>query len=336
MLPLIRPPKVGRSLIILCVAVLISALGSALVAADSAAAGVMLSRIYHPHHTMVYDAEITTRVVVHSDTAALNSLIADIPRVITIRLRNTLTVEKVFRNGSADIRDRLDAFHLLTQGDGPAGEGRGTQQYANADLDRQVAGQVLTVSYDRSGDLLGFTGAQPMLQNLTSPTRDLVRLVLRALLSQFEGSGLYSGHPLRVADTWKSKTVTLFNAVLPASFQIERTFEYKGDTRYHGVKAATVDFHFADSLTPEADGRPSGSLLSLLNARGVSLIFIMTGGGSGSALVAINNGGILHKDATFQENLHASLKGVPGQATPASGPATVDVSTQNSIEITAE
>jgi hypothetical protein len=298
--------------------------------AHSAAGAINLTRTYHPDRTMVYDAEITTHILMRSDAPALDSLMADIPRVIRIRLKNTLTVEKVLPDGSADIRDRLDALQLLTQ---PKGEDGNAQSRIDADANQQITGQVLTVRYDHNGNLLGITGAEPMLQKLASPTRNVARLALRALFSQFGGNGLYPGHPLRLADTWRSKAVTSVDTVLPASFQIERTFQYKGNTRYHGVKAATVEFQFADSLTPATDGHNTGSLLSLLKARGVSLAFTMTGSGAGSALIALSNGRILQKYATFHENLHASLKGVPSTDSSGSGVATVDVSAQSSIEI---
>jgi hypothetical protein len=305
-----------------------------ILAAHSAEA-INLTRTYRPERTMVYDTEITMRILTRSDAPALTSLMGEIPRVIRIRLKSTLTVERVFPNGSAEIRDRLDELQFLTQ---PKREDDSRQALGDADIDHLAAGagQVLTVLYDRDGHLLSITGAQPMLQELASPTRNVLRLALRAFLSQFGGEGLYPDHPLRVADTWKSKSVTSVDAVLPASFQIERTFRYRGNSRYHDVKAAAVDFQFTDSLTPAKDSRNTGSLLSLLNARGVSLLFAMTGAGKGSALVALSNGRILQKYSTFQENLHASLKGVPGQAIPASGPATVDVITENSIQITAE
>ena len=294
---------------------------------------IHLTRTYRPDHVMVYDAEITAHILMRSDAPALDSLMAAVPRFIRIRLKNTLTVERVLPDGSAAIRDRLDGLQLLTQ---PKGEAGSTQAGVDADVNQQITGQVLTVRYDHNGDLLGITGAQPMLQRLASPTRNVVRLALRALLSQFGGNGLYPGHALHLADTWRSKAVTSVDAVLPASFQIERTFQYKGTTRYHGVKAATVDFQFADSLTPAADGHNSDSLLSLLKARRVSLAFAMTGGGAGSALVALRNGMILQKYSTFHENLHASLKGVPGAESSGSGVATVDVSAQSSIQISAE
>jgi hypothetical protein len=285
---------------------------------------------------MVYDASATVRVLAHSDALALTPFLPDIPRVITIGLKSTFTVEKVLSNGSAEIRDRFDAFRIQTQGNRTNGEDRNSQRRIDADLSRQVTGQILTVRYDRNGDLLGFAGAQAALHDLASPTRDVVRLVIRALLTEFGGSGLYPGHPVRPGDTWQRKTVTSLNAVVPASFQIQTTFQYKGHTRYRRANAATVDFHFTDSLKPVGEGDATAGLPSLLKARGVTLVFAVTGGGSGSAVVALSSGRILQKDSTFQENLRASLTGVPAPAGAGSGAAHVDVRTQDTVQISSE
>jgi hypothetical protein len=325
----IAPVKCWRSLAFVCCLALAPGLGAA--PARAPVVEVNLARTYHPGYRMIYDTQITTRAFIQSDSTALDSFLPEIPRAITIRQKNTLSVEKVLPNGSTELQDRFDAFDLLSGANGAKAVDRSDQRRIDSEVSRAMTGQVVTVRYDRHGNLLGFTGAKSLFQQMEAPSREAARLALRVFLAQLGGSGFYPGR-VRVGDTWQKKTATSINSAMPAFFQDATTFQYQGSTRYRGVSAAAIGFRFTNSLKPAARSKAPGGLLALLKARGATLDFSVTGSGSGTALIALSDGRILRNDSTFQESLRGSLKGFPGVAGPASRPATLEVQTRNSVQ----
>lgn len=328
-------PRVLRLLLVLCLLAFISD-WSAARPPHGPVAAIALTRIYHPGRRLVYRTLITAHASIQSIPPALKAFLSEIPRGITIQEKNTLTVGTVLSDGSTEVRTRFDVFRILTQGNWANAPDGAANSRIEEDLSRHITGQVLTVHYDRNGNVLGLSGAQPLLQPLEVPTRNAAELVLRALLTEFGGSGFYTRHLVRPGDTWERKTATSVDVILPASFKSETIFQYRGLTRYHGIDAAVVGFRFTDSLKPRMVREPRGSPPAPHQPAGFNIDIAVTGGGNGRALVALSDGRILQKDSTFQENLRGSLKGIPGLTAPASGPATVDVRTQDSVQMRSE
>jgi hypothetical protein len=296
---------------------------------------VALTRRYRPGQMLVYRIVITIRTSIQSAPAALNPLLSEVPRAITIQAKNTLTVEHVLPNRSAVVRCRFDSFQVLTMGNWANAAESHAQREIAEDLSQQVTGQVLTVRYDRNGNLLGFTGAQPLLGQVEAPTRAAVKAALRAFLAQLGGSGFDPGHVVRSGQSWKRSTTTPVDTIVPASFESESIFQYKHVARYNGINAAVIDFRFADSLKPRISGDPPGRSPSAPPYSWQrNLDFLVSGEGSGMGFVALSNGTVLEKHATFQETIRGSLNGVPGLAASGSPAATVEVRTQDSLQMT--
>jgi hypothetical protein len=138
--------------------------------------------------------------------------------------------------------------------------------------------------------------------------------MLRLSLEQMGGESLYPDHPIKVGEEWTRNLDA--QPVKSYAFQVEgkSTLHYSGKTRYQGVKAAIVDYHFENTLSPAVAGLRKGGALPQLEAMGMHLTIQITGKGQGRVLVALDDGRVLQNHSTMHQTLSAVIKGSEGFA----------------------
>jgi len=286
---------------------------------------VALVRKYRPGQTMVYATEVRTRAQVDSDPPGLKSFLPPVPTDLTMRQQNTVTVAAVHPDGATDIQHRVDQFEIQTDLAALPENLRDSAKQAQQEFTQRVAGQTLTVHYDRDGRLVGFEGVDKFLEELDAPLREPLRQMLRLFLEQMGGQALYPDHPVKRGEEWTQKLDSLPRGDYPFQVQGKSTLRYSGKTRYHGVKAGIVDYRFENSLTPALDSMRQAGALPPLEAMGMQLEIQISGQGQGRVLVALDDGRVLQNHSTLHQTLRARLKGKEGSLSPAAQPPKLEI-----------
>jgi hypothetical protein len=185
---------------------------------------------------------------------------------------------------------------------------------AQQEVTQRMVGQTLTVHYDHDGRLVDFDGGDNLFHDIDGPVREPFMQMLRLSLEQLGGESLYPDHPVKVGEKWTRNLGA--QPVKNYAFQVEgkSTLHYSGKTRYQGVKAAIVDYHFENTLTPAVAGLRKGGALPQLEAMGMRLTIQITGKGQGRVLVALDDGRVLQNHSTLHQTLSAVMKGSEGFA----------------------
>jgi hypothetical protein len=295
---------------------------------------VKLTRRYRAGQRALYQTSMQTRATVRSNPPELTAFLPPMPTEFSTRQENTITVRAVHPDGAADIENRFGAFEfqsnlpeLLSE------EVRDSARTAQEEISQQLSGQVITARYDRSGRLLNLEGFDDILQDLDPPLRETARQTLRQLLEQMGGHALYPDHPVKRGEEWKQKLDAPPTDAQPFAVEGESTLRFVGKTRYRGVKAATIDFHFTNRLRPTLESLGQAGPLAQLEAQGLGLDIGIDGKGEGRVLVALDDGRILHNRATLRQTLRARLKGATETALPAAGPVTLEVESETRLEV---
>jgi len=295
---------------------------------------VSLARKYRPGQKMVYQTNLRTRAEVHSDPPGLKDFLPPVPTEFSLRQQNTLTIEAVRPDGTADIQNRFDQLEVHSDLPERLPEHlRDSARQAQEDFSRRMAGQVVIVHYDREGRLLGFEGAEEVFQQLDASLREPLRQVLRLFLEQMGGHTLYPDHQVKPGEEWKRKLAAPPTDDHPFSMEGESTLHYAGKTRYRGVKAARVDFRFQNVLTPSLEGLRRLGPLVQLEARGLGLEIRIDGQGQGRVLLALDDGRVLQNHATLHQTLHARLKNSGDLPLPASQPIKLEIQSETELEV---
>jgi hypothetical protein len=286
---------------------------------------VALVRKYRPGQTIVYASQVRTRAQVDSDPPGLKSFLPPVPTDLTMRQQNTVTVTAVHPDGATDIQQRLDQFEIQTDLAALPQNLRDSAQQEQQEFTQRLAGQTLTVHYDRDGRLVGFEGADKFLEELDAPLREPLRQMLRLFLEQMGGQALYPDHPVKRGEEWTQKLDSLPRGDYPFQVQGKSTLRYSGKTRYHGAKAGIVDYRFENSLTPALDNLRQAGALPKLEGMGMQLEVQISGQGQGRVLVALDDGRVLQNHSTLHQTLNARLKGAEGSLSPAGPPAKLEI-----------
>jgi hypothetical protein len=281
-------------------------------AASAWAGKIKLVRKYRAGQTMVYTTEVRTRAQVESHPAELKSFFPAVPPELTMRQQNTVTVTAVHPDGAADIQHRIDHFELVNDLTALPENMRETAKEAQQELTQRMAGQVLSVHYDHDGKLVGFEGADPIFEDLDPQVREPLHQMMRLFLEQMGGQSLYPDHPVKVGDEWTQKLDSEPRADYPFRVQGLNTLHYSGKTRYHGVKAAMVDYHFENSLLPGQKNLHADGAMAQLDAMGTRLTINISGKGQGRVLVALDDGRVLQNHSTLHQTLSALMKAKEG------------------------
>ncbi len=285
---------------------------------------------------MVYQTTMETHATVRSNPEGLKSLLPPIPTELSTRQRNTVTVRAVHPEGTADVETRFDEFELHSNLiDRLSEKDRSSAQQAEQEFSRRVAGQTLTAHYNEEGRLISFEGGDAVLAGVDAPLREPLRRILNLLLEQMGGDALYPDHGVKPGEEWKRNLASPASDLFPFATEGESTLRYAGKTKYHGIKAAIVDYHFVNALRPAlASSRQTGPLATL-EAMGIALDLGVDGQGQGRALVALDDGRVLQNRSTMHQTLTARLNRPQGISPQSSQPITLQVDSETALNVDA-
>ncbi len=295
---------------------------------------IQLTRKYQPGQTMVYETKVQTRATISSDPPALKSFLPPVPSELGTRQQNTVTVRAVHPDGAADVETRFDEFEFRSDlFQLLPGNARESAEQAQREFSRRMSGQSLTAHYDRGGRLLGFDGADDILEQLDAPLREAFRQILKLFLDQMGGNALYPDHRVKPGEEWKRSLDAQPTDQYPFAMEGENTLRYTGKTRYHGVKSAVVDFHFTNLLKPTPEILRRGTPLAKLEEQGLSLDIRIDGQGQGRVLLALADGRVLQNHSTVHQALTARLKSPPGGALRVPEPLILKIDSDTTLEV---
>jgi hypothetical protein len=187
---------------------------------------------------------------------------------------------------------------------------------AQQEVTEQMVGKTLTVHYDHDGRLVDFDGADGLFHGIDAPVKEPLLQMLRLFLEQMGGQSLYPDRRVKEGDEWTQNLDAQPLKNYPFQVQGKGTLHYSGKTRYQGVKAAIVDYHFENTLTPAAEGLRKGSALPQLESMGMRHSIQITGKGQGRILVALDDGRVLQNHSTMHQTLSATMKDTAGLVGP--------------------
>jgi len=283
---------------------------------------------------MVYATKLHTRAQIQSDPPGLKDLLPPVPTEFSVQQQNTVTVQGVRSDGSVDVQNHFDRFEVHSDFAENLPENlRDSAQQTQQELSRKVVGQALTAHYDPQGRLLGFEGAEEMLGQLDPVQREPLRQALRLLLEHMGGNSLYPDHKVKPGEEWKQKLDAEASEDYPFKTQGESTLHFVGKTRYRGVKAAIVDFHFTNVLTPALEQLRRTSPLGQLEAHGMGLEIRIDGQGQGRALLALKDGRVLETQSTTHQTMSARLTGAPRLPLPTSQPVQLEIQSDTELHL---
>jgi hypothetical protein len=307
---------------------------SAIVPAEAWGGKVELKRRYRQGQKMVYATKLHTLAQIQSDPPGLKDLLPPVPTEFSVQQRNTVTVQRVRPDGTAEVQNRFDQFDVQSGLTEKLPENvRDSAREIQQELSRKVAGHALTARYDPQGRLLGFEGADEMLGELDPTLREPLRQALHLLLEHMGGNTLYPDHKVKPGEEWKQELEAEASEDYPFKMRGESTLRYAGKTRYRGVKAAIVDFHFTNVLTPALEQLRRTGPLGQLEARGLELDIRIDGQGQGRALLAINDGRVLQTQSTIHHTLSARLTGSAGLPLSGSRPAKLEIRSDTEMKV---
>src|SRR5437899_12194534 len=102
----------------------------------------------------------------------------------------------------------------------------------------------------------------------------------------------------------------------------ENVLNFVGKSKYHGVKAAIVEYRFTNVLKPELANLPQVGPLTQLLTSGVELDLGIDGRGQGRVLRARDDGRLPQNRPTHHHTLQPSRKPPPQNSSARSEPRT--------------
>lgn len=295
---------------------------------------VDLARKYHPGEKTVYQTRMQTRVVVRSNPSGLEAFLPPMPSRFATLQENTVTVRAVHADGAADVENRFDRFEI--QSDLPdrfPDEVKNSAAEAQAEFARRMTGRTLAVHYDPQGRLLAFEGAEDILEQLDSPLREPMQEVLRLFLEQMSGNALSPGHRVGRGEQWSRKLSAPPSDARPFDLEGESIIQFSGKTRHGREKAAEMDYHFTQVLTPQLERLRRAGPLALLEAQGMQMDLRVDGRGQGRVLLSLKNGRVLRNHSTIHEVLTARLLAPGGTLSTSPDPITLEIESETQLEV---
>ena len=301
--------------------------------AQAAGGTVRLVRKYKPGQSMVYVAKVTTNSKMDSNPPELRNFFPSMPTDLRLNQQSTETVSQVHPDGAADVQHRFDKFDFQTDPEALPEGVRESVSQAQTELARQMVGKMLIAHYDHDGRLVDFDGADDLFGEVDASVREPLLQMLKFFLEQMGGQSLYPDHPVKQGDEWSQDLDA--QPVKNYPFQVggKSTLHYSGKTRYRGVKAAIVDYHFENTLIPAMAKLRSGGALPQLEAMGMHLDMQIAGKGQGRILVALDDGRVLQNHSSMHQTLTATLKGKEGFIAPADQLPRLEIQSDTEMEV---
>ena len=314
------------------VALLLLALAGGTVA-EGAGGKVTLARKYRPGQSIVYISKVSTNSKINSNPPELKDFFPPMPTNMRMTQQSTVTVSNVHPDGAADVQHRFDKFVIQTDLEGLPDNVRDSINQAQQEVSRRMLGQTLTAHYDHDGRLVDFDGADNFFRDIDAPVREPLVQMLRLFLEQMGGQSLYPDHGVKVGEEWSQNLYA--QPVKNYPFQVggKSTLHYSGKTRYLGVKAAIVDYHFQNTLNPAVASLRKEGALPQLESMGMRLDMQITGKGQGRILVALDDGRVLQNHSTLHQTLSAIMKGNEGFVVPAEQLPRLEIQSDTELEV---
>ena len=294
---------------------------------------VRLIRKYRLGQAVVYVSKVATNSTVESDPPALKSFFPPMPTNLRLTQQSTVTVSKVQPGGGAEVEHRFDKFEIQIDLANLPEAMRETISQAQQEVSQQMVGKKLTAHYGADGRLLDFVGGDSLFHDFDAPVREPLLQMLRLFLEQMGGQSLYPDHPIRLNEEWAQSLDAEPSKDYPFQVHGNSTLHYAGKTRYQGVKAAIVDYHFHNTLTPAAAATRRGGALPQLEALGMHLDMQVTGRGQGRILVALNDGRVLQNHSSLHQTLNALMKGKEGFVAPAESSPRLEIQSDTEMDV---
>jgi len=301
--------------------------------ARGAGGKVMLARKYQRGQSIIYVSKVSTSSRINSDPPELKTFFPPMPTNMRMIQQSTVTVSDVHPDGAADVQHRFDKFEIQTDLEGLPENVRDSINQAQQEVSHRMAGQTLTAHYGRDGRLVDFDGADNFFRDIDAPVREPLLQMLRLFLEQMGGQSLYPDHRVKVGEEWSQNLDAQPVKNYPFRVGGKSTLHYSGKTRYQGVKAAIVDYHFENTLTPAVAGLRKGGALPQLEAMGMRLDMQITGKGQGRILVALDDGRVLQNHSTLHQTLSAIMKGNEGFVVPAEHLPRLEIQSDTVLEV---
>ena len=263
----------------------------------------------------------------------LKNFFPPMPTNLRLNQQSTVTVSKVHPDGAADVQHRFDKFEIQTDLGALPENIRDSITQAQQEVSQRMVGQTLTAHYDHDGRLVDFEGADNLFRDIDAPVREPLLQMLRLFLEQMGGQSLYPDHRVKVGEEWSQNLDAQPLKNYPFQVQGKSTLHYSGKTRYQGVKAAIVDYHFENTLTPAVEGLRKGGALPQLEAMGMHLDMQISGKGQGRILVALDDGRVLQNHSTLHQTLSALMKGKEGFVAPAEQLPRLEIQSDTEMEV---
>ena len=294
---------------------------------------VKLVRKYKSGQSTVYATKVSTNSKIDSNPPELKTFFPLMPTNLGLNQQTTVTVLGVHPDGAADVQQRFDKFEIKTDAGELPENVRDSVAQAQQEVNKQIVGQTLTVHYDHDGRLVDFDGADNLFPGISGSVREPFMQMLRLSLEQMGGESLYPDHAVKVGEEWTRNLAAEPAKNYPFRVEGKSTLHYSGKTRYQGVKAAIVDYHFENTLTPPAEGLHKGGALPQLEAMGMRLSIQITGKGHGRVLVSLKDGRVLQNHSTMHQTLSANMKGNLGFALPAEQTPRLEIQSDTEMEV---
>lgn len=291
---------------------------------------VMLVRKYHPGQSIVYATNVSTTSKIESNPPELRNFFPPLPSNLHMNQQSTVTVSQVHSDGAADVQQRFDKFETQSELGSLPENIRDSVMQAQKEVSQRMVGQTLTVHYDHEGRLLDFDGADTLFHDIDAPVREPFLQMLRLFLEQMGGQSLYPDHRVRPGEEWSQSLDAQPLKSYPFQVQGKSTLHYSGTTRYKKVKAAIVDYHFENTLTPAKEGPHTGGALPQLEAMGMRLDMRISGKGQGRILVALDDGRVLQNHSTLHQTLSALMQ---DSTTPAEVQPRLEIQSDTQMEV---
>jgi hypothetical protein len=297
-------------------------------------AKTLLARKFRPGQTWTYQTAVQTEVSIRSTPEGLKALLPPTPKVISTRQTNTITVRSVDAEGVAVVENHFDKFEFDTHFDESLPEDiRKAAAAAEEEFARQLNGQTLVARYDRSGQLLGFEGAEEALKQLDLPLQEAAKQTLRVFLEQMGGGALYPNHALKDGEEWKMNVNSPATKDFPFAMEGENVLRLAGKTRRGKVKAAIVDVHFSNHLRPDTGDSGRDTPWAQLKSRGLNLEMSVAGDGQGRLLVALDDGRVLQNQSKIRQTLKAEVPDASTSKLPVKGPLSLEIESLTTIQV---
>lgn len=301
--------------------------------AGAAGGKVLLARKYRPGQSMVYITTVHATSKLDSNPPNLKNFFPPMPTEMRLSQQCTVRVSKVNTDGAADVQHRFDKFEIQAEMGALPDNVRESITEAQQEVSQRMVGQTLTAHYDHDRHLVNFDGASGFLQNVDAPVRDPLTQMLRLYLEQMDGQSVYPDHPLKVGEQWSQTLDSPPTSDYQFQQQGKSTFQYSGKTRYKGVRAAIVEYHVENALTPALEGLRKDGALPQLESLGAKLDIQITGKGEGRILVALDDGRVLQNHYKLHQTMSARMKGMEALVGPSSEPPRLEIQSDTEMDV---